>query len=533
MDKLNQETPKISLEKKSQNTSRSVFGRKNFKNLLLVALILVSTFTTINFLQQRTNIKQHADVVLSQISPIYYCYGLAPNCNGLPTPPSSSVCPGLTVNIQIALDKVTVVPGNTITGTITYKNTCPVQYITIINLVSRSPNGTTLVNFLPPSGQTTLLPGQTAKVTATRAITTNDVSGTWTTYSTYVRADGALIQDPTTVSFTINNPKVPAPTGSLGQPCSATQLCTAPLTCGPNKTCVASSSGKIAAGGACQTTKKGDTVGNCGANLTCNVSTDKSTACTTKGTCKGICKAAVCNGLTVSKKITLNKTTVNYGQSISGSISYKNTCAVSYIAKTIEISARTSKNSIGGPFIPVLTNQTIKPGQVVNVTSSLTMSASDPAGVWEAFGAYASASGGFVIDNTLAKFTLSGTTAPLPANVTVHFDTSIGNNNGYTVRTVDMPALNNYAAALKKVPTAIVTLAGYTDNTQFAPGTPGPINNNQALSVARAQAVEVYLKSKGATANKYTVVGHGATNFIAPNGPNGNILNRRVVISAK
>ena len=66
-----------------------------------------------------------------------------------------------------------------------------------------------------------------------------------------------------------------------------------------------------------------------------------------------------------------------------------------------------------------------------------------------------------------------------------------------------------------KFPSAIVTINGYTDNVPFIPGTPGPINTNQALSLARAQAAETYLKSKGATKNTYVIKGNGATDFVA------------------
>jgi outer membrane protein OmpA-like peptidoglycan-associated protein len=121
----------------------------------------------------------------------------------------------------------------------------------------------------------------------------------------------------------------------------------------------------------------------------------------------------------------------------------------------------------------------------------------------------------------------------LTTKLTIHFPTDEGDVNGYTITAADKPALNTYAAALKKEPQAIVTINGYTDSITFAPGTPGPINTNQALSLARAQAAEAYLKSQGATANTYVTKGNGATDFVAPNNPTtGNVLNRRDEITS-
>lgn len=118
-------------------------------------------------------------------------------------------------------------------------------------------------------------------------------------------------------------------------------------------------------------------------------------------------------------------------------------------------------------------------------------------------------------------------TANVPAILTtpllVHFDLSEA-----TIRSVDMSALNKYAAALKSFPKAIVTIKGYTDAIPFVPNT----GTNQALSLDRAIAAKQYLISVGASKNTYVVNGYGATNFVAPNLPTtGNLLNRRDVIT--
>ena len=138
------------------------------------------------------------------------------------------------------------------------------------------------------------------------------------------------------------------------------------------------------------------------------------------------------------------------------------------------------------------------------------------------------ASGSANLASSSAQTTCSTPPSLLTTKQIIHFDTDAGSNNGYTIRATDMPLLNSYATELEKYPTATVTINGYTDSVAFDPGTPGPINNNQALSVARAQAAEDYLKSKGATANTYVIKGNGATNYVAKNDPKtGNLLNRR------
>jgi outer membrane protein OmpA-like peptidoglycan-associated protein len=222
-------------------------------------------------------------------------------------------------------------------------------------------------------------------------------------------------------------------------------------------------------------------------------------------------------------------------------ITYKNPCVSNYTVNAMNISARDPKGSVS-EFDPSVGITTFTPGQTETVSASLLMTAADPLGTWKAFGSYQNQAGTFVVDNTLLSFVLtasssatktatSSATATKPVTLTVYFNTDSGTDNGYTIRTVDEAALNTLATALKSHPTAAVTIDGYTDNVPFIPGTPGPINTNQALSVARAQAVKNYLVSKGATQNKYTVTGHGATDFVAANGTNGNILNRRAVIN--
>lgn len=72
-------------------------------------------------------------------------------------------------------------------------------------------------------------------------------------------------------------------------------------------------------------------------------------------------------------------------------------------------------------------------------------------------------------------------------------------------------------------PVATASINGYTD-TVAVPG------GNLKLSWRRAQAVLAWLVDHGVAANRLLAIGHGAEDPVAPNGPGGQPLNRRVVL---
>ena len=98
----------------------------------------------------------------------------------------------------------------------------------------------------------------------------------------------------------------------------------------------------------------------------------------------------------------------------------------------------------------------------------------------------------------------------------------------------DSAALSNKAkASLDKVAVALkdsgkkADVNGYTDST-------GSAAYNVDLSQRRAQAVASYLEGQGVEAQKLTVKGYGATDFVASNDTaEGRAQNRRVDIVLK
>lgn len=90
---------------------------------------------------------------------------------------------------------------------------------------------------------------------------------------------------------------------------------------------------------------------------------------------------------------------------------------------------------------------------------------------------------------------------------------------------VGQATLNDVAAALAKAPDLQVAIAGHTDSQ-------GRADANQALSLARAQSVKIYLTGKGIAASRMTTAGFGDTKPMAPNDtPEGRQRNRRIEFS--
>ncbi len=99
----------------------------------------------------------------------------------------------------------------------------------------------------------------------------------------------------------------------------------------------------------------------------------------------------------------------------------------------------------------------------------------------------------------------------------VNFETNSG-----SLTSGSFSSLDEVAETLKRYPTMKVKVAGYTDSS-------GSVRYNQMLSQKRAEAVVVYLVSKGATAANLTANGYGPASPIADNDSReGRAKNRRV-----
>ena len=91
--------------------------------------------------------------------------------------------------------------------------------------------------------------------------------------------------------------------------------------------------------------------------------------------------------------------------------------------------------------------------------------------------------------------------------------------------TDELTLLNNYAAYLKKYPTSIATVSGFTD-------TVGPFEYNLGLAKKRAETVRQYLIDQQVPANQIRILWYGETNLreLTGNGVN-NQKNRRAEVA--
>src|SRR5204863_10179645 len=102
--------------------------------------------------------------------------------NAAATGPLSIVSP-------LTLDKTTVNPGQTLNATVTYKNTGgSAVTVNAIVIAGRPPGATKAggpyADLSPQLGVTTIQPGATLQVSASRAFTTADPTGGWYAYPT-------------------------------------------------------------------------------------------------------------------------------------------------------------------------------------------------------------------------------------------------------------------------------------------------------------------------------------------------------------
>lgn len=130
---------------------------------------------------------------------------------------------GMIITSPLELDRTSVVIGETISGTVTYKNdsTIPVT-ITEFIIAARPPGGSNLdgpyLDFSPATATITLQPGQSRTVTSSRTITSSDPTGQWYAFATY--NDGVWHDAPSSQNkiFTVETISVPTHTPQTASP---------------------------------------------------------------------------------------------------------------------------------------------------------------------------------------------------------------------------------------------------------------------------------------------------------------------------
>jgi hypothetical protein len=103
---------------------------------------------------------------------------------------------GLAVTAALNLDHTSASAGDTVSGTITYTNASSSPYTVQAGVIAARPPGGShgggpYDDFQPYAGATTIPPGGTFTVTASRTFSASDPTGTWDLYPTYQDGSGA------------------------------------------------------------------------------------------------------------------------------------------------------------------------------------------------------------------------------------------------------------------------------------------------------------------------------------------------------
>ena len=104
---------------------------------------------------------------------------------------------GLVISSPLTLDKLSALVGDTVSGTVTYTNTSAspiaIQQLAIVGV---PPSPAAQLNFAPTQAATTLQPGATLTLTASRAFASADPTGFWQVKSSYQDAAGTWHDGP-------------------------------------------------------------------------------------------------------------------------------------------------------------------------------------------------------------------------------------------------------------------------------------------------------------------------------------------------
>jgi hypothetical protein len=273
----------------------------------------------------------------------------APTATAAPAPSGA-----LSVSSPLQLDRSTVTAGGTVNGVVTYRNTGAAP-IAIRNLViAARTGGGAHVDFSPGTGPKTVAPGETLTLKASRTIAVNTPVDAWTAFSSWQDAAGVWRAAPAvTLKVTMPTPAAtqPAPTAiaTAAPPATATPAPSAPAT--PPPTAAPSPTATPPAVGA----------------------------------------------LEISTPLRLDRATVAIGETITGSVTYRNPGAAALTIRGIAIGARPpGGTNVGGPkldFAPGRGATTVPAGGTVTLTASRTIAGTDPTGAWYAFATIQDAAG--------------------------------------------------------------------------------------------------------------------------------------------
>ncbi len=126
-----------------------------------------------------------------------------PTATKAPTATPVPTCAGLTVITPLKFDRTSVTVGQAITATMTYKNNCTVPYqLGDITIVAIDPSGNQ-VDFSDSVSGMIVQPGQTITISASKTISSSDLSGQWYAYGSFMDSNWVWHDDPTKIYFSV------------------------------------------------------------------------------------------------------------------------------------------------------------------------------------------------------------------------------------------------------------------------------------------------------------------------------------------
>jgi beta-glucanase (GH16 family) len=140
--------------------------------------------------------------------------------------------------------------------------------------------------------------------------------------------------------------------------------------------------------------------------------------------------------LTVLEPLKLDRTVVRAGETLTGTVAYRNATSVAIGLQRLVIAVRGPGGAPVLDLVPQGGPRTVQPGEVVRLTASRTWQSSDPLGTHTAFSTYQDSSGAWIAAPSLTFEVSGASTAPVPTTGTavVEADTMTRSNTSATVR---------------------------------------------------------------------------------------------------